>query len=519
MKRFMLFAVALLLTALFPLDSHGQTTLRGLIEDDAPITEDSVPPQRIGIPQFDVNLSANGTGSVTGYCFDEYLIAPRRTTTFQNVLAGDKDAVVRTGDGRTMTLKDAIAKGDVAVKALQLRVMFANNSGGPITIKAKSPIVLWDRPGGSVSQGALDVLKNPTGDYDHQQKMVWRETTAERMLAVLGYYDGSVWNINRDQFQMATARFQRDNGLDADGKMSSATVAALLNINDQFRARLRSLGFRDQEGRSIREDLAAQIKAYQRYLGQKPTGRWSPELGARLATDERLAPQLSALKVDGRSIADVLADNAKVPDMLTYLKADKGLLVMMESADGVELWNCRGRNLSSEGRNEIAFRKIDDAAARMAGIATKGDRLVLYPHIGKGGTVALVVGNKSIEVDAEALNRYLDGGDLPKDVAAVLNPLMPASGSDMTGRRDAPKLVVYRGPLVQGRTGLAPLRRAGLDQIDGAMLATALDRTYGDRTSVYVSDDLRLGARQVGSEDMGSIEPVHAGSSRLALAR
>ncbi len=517
----MLLAMGVLVTALSPIGSNAQSILRGLIEEDGASTniEDSVPPQRVGMPQFDMNLSENGTGSVTGYCFDEYLIAPRRTTRFENVLAGNTDAVVRTADGHSMSLKDAIAKGDVSVRALQLRVTFANNTPRPMTIRASRPVVLWDRHGGDVSQNALNVMASPSDDYDLNQKRVWRYTTAERVLAVLGYYEGSVWDIDRDRFQMAAASFQRDKGMAAGGQMNDETVNQLLSTDQELRSRLRSLGFRDQEGRSIHEDLAAQIRGYQRYLGMKPTGRWSQELASRLSSDEKFVPQIAALKVDGKTIGEVLADNGKIPDVLTYLKGEKGVMILMQTPEGVELWNRNGRSLKFEGKNDAALRKLDDAAARRVSMASKEDRVVIYPRAGNGEKVALMVGDRTVEVDGNELNRYLDGGELPKAMAAMLDPIVPSAGSEMTGRRNAPKLIVYRGPMAQGRTGIEPLRKAGLDQADGARLATALDRSYGDRAMVYLSDDLRLGAKQLRNEDMGALRTIRPSGASLALAR
>jgi len=516
----MLLALALLLMAAIPFNAYGQSILRGLIEEEDSSSEsDTVPPQRVGVPQIDMNLSDNGSSSVTGYCFDEYLIAPRRTTRFENVLAGNTGATVTTSDGRTISLKDAIDNGSIAVRALQLRVTFTNRTGSPLAVRTNGPLVLWDRPGGYVNEGALRVLRTDEGDYDWRQKMIWRNTTAERLMAVLGYYDGSVWDIDRDRFQMAAARFQRDNNLDAGGDLNDATINRLLQINNDLRGELRSIGFRDREGRSIREDLAAQIRAYQRYLGQMPTGRWSPELAARLASDRVTIPQVNALRVDGRSIADVLAANPDAGTVLTYLNGPKSLLILAETPEGTELWSRSRSRLTLEGRDARGLRKLDEAAAELALRATRGDRLVIYPRVGEEGKVMLMVGARAVEIDGASLNRYLDGGDAPKALAAVLDPMMPAPGSEMTGRRTAPKLVVYRGPLLQGRSGAATLAKAGLVQADGSRLAGALDRTYGDRAMVYLSDDLRAGASQVRTGDMGHLGRVRPGSARLAMAR
>lgn len=525
MKRLMLLALALLFAGVMPYDAYGQSILRGLIEDDAnnnSMSEDTVPPQRIGVPEFDMNLSENSTGSVTGYCFDEYLIAPTRPTRFENVLAGNSDATVTLGDGRTMALKDAIAKGAVSVEALQLRVTFANHTNAPMTIQANRPVVLWDRKGGSVNEGAIKVLETRKGDYDWQQKMVWRNTTAERLLGVLGYYEGSVWDIDRDKFRMATARFQRDYSLpENDGQLAEGTINQLLQINDDLRARLRAIGFRDRAGRSIREDLAMQIRGYQKYLGQPVTGRWSPELTTRLAVDERTIPQVNALRVDGRSIAEVLADNPKTSNVLTYLNDSKSLMILTGTEGDMELWSRSNRAVTFEGRGLKAITKLDDAAAALAARASKDDRVVIYPRASQEGKMTLMVGDRAVEIDGASLNRYLDGGAAPKELAGVLEPMMPSPGSEMTGRRTAPKLIVYRGPLMQGRSGEATLARVGLRQADGTKLASALDRTYGDRSSIYVSDDLRSGASQFrgGEEDMGSLDTPRTSSARFALAR
>lgn len=523
MKRLMLLALALMFSAVMPFDAYGQSILRGLIEDDAnnnSLAEDTIPPQRIGVPQFDMNLSENSTGSVTGYCFDEYLIAPRRPTQFENVLAGNSDATVLV-NGRKMPLKEAIASGAVSVEAHELRVTFANHTDGPMAIKASRPVVLWDRPGGYVNDNAIKVLESKDGDYNWRQKMVWRQTSAERLLEVLGYYEGSVWDIDRDKFRMAAARFQHDNNLADAGQLDDATVDRLLQTNEELRNRLRSIGFRDRAGRSIREDLAAQIRGYQKYLGQPTSGRWSPELTTRLAADERTIPQVNALRVDGRSISEVLADNPNTADVLTYLNDSKSLMILTGTEGDMELWSRKNRAVTFEGRGLRAINKLDDAAAALAVRASKDDRVVIYPRASQEGMMTLMVGDRAVEIDGASLNRYLDGGAAPKALAAVLEPMMPSPGSEMTGLRTAPKFIVYRGPLMQGRSGEATLARVGLRQADGTKLASALDRSYGDRSSIYISDDLRSGAVQFrgGEKDMGSLDNVRTSGARFAMAR
>jgi hypothetical protein len=98
---------------------------------------------------------------------------------------------------------------------------------------------------------------------------------------------------------------------------------------------------------------------------------------------------------------------------------------------------------------------------------------------------------------------------------------MPTGSNGLTGRTVAPKLVVYRGPFVQGRSVESDkplLATLGLEQVDGKSLAKALDRTYGERTAVYVSDDLRAGARSIRST-MGSLDTERSAEPRFALAR
>ncbi|MBC8144647.1 MAG: hypothetical protein H7X80_03615, partial [bacterium] len=58
-------------------------------------------------------------------------------------------------------------------------------------------------------------------------------------------------------------------------------------------------------------------------------------------------------------------------------------------------------------------------------------------------------------------------------------------------------------PLQQGRAA-ASLAKMGLEQVDGNKLAGAFDRTYGDRVSMYVSNDLRIGAQRYDGS-MGSL--------------
>jgi peptidoglycan hydrolase-like protein with peptidoglycan-binding domain len=528
MKRSLLLLLAFALSAAFPLSSRSQSVLDNLIEGEgSEAPNDTTPPQRVGIPPVPepgdgeaqtegLELSANETGSVTGFCFDEYLIAARRVTPFRHVLAGKNDATVRTADGRTLPLQEAIDKGMVAVNDFQLKMMFTNRTNAPLSIRIARPVVFWNRPAGDVNPAALAALESPNDDYDWRQEQVWRITTAERRLAVLGYYDGSVWNIDRGRFGSAVSAFQRANNIASSGSLDNATIGRLATIDDNLRNRLRALGFRDREGRSLKEDLAAQIRAYQKYLGNPATGRWSPELGSRLGTDEQIIPQLNALRPNGKTIAEVLSESR--PNVLTYLNGMKGMMVLMQTPQGVELWGRRGGSYQFQSRDLQAVRGMDEAAAALALRATKDDRIVIYPRVGGSDEVILNIGAQSVTTDAKSMAAYLNGGTVPASLDEAITKMIPSGSTTVTGGRLPAKLIVYRGPFVQGRSGAdgsSLLGRLKLDQIDGAKLATALDRSYGDRASLYLSDDLRLNARSIrSSNDQGSID-VMLGHSRL----
>ena len=102
MKRSLYLLFAISLAFLAPTLSFGQLQLPGMIDGDEGSfpSDTSSPPQRIGVPPVEVDLSEGGEASIAGYCFDEYLIAPRRVTNFENILAGDNSAIVRYADGR-----------------------------------------------------------------------------------------------------------------------------------------------------------------------------------------------------------------------------------------------------------------------------------------------------------------------------------------------------------------------------------------------------------------------------------
>jgi hypothetical protein len=509
----------------------AQTTLRGLIEDDA-TGNDSVPPQRIGIPAPDpapsgipsgdegaMKLSSNETGELGGYCFDEYLIAPRRVKKFDNVLAGNDAAIVRTADGQQMSLRDAVTKGAVAIRAVQLRVMFTNQTSQPMTISFNGPVVLWDRPAGAVNPAALRALQTSDIDEDTRQNRIWGITTAERRLAVLGYLDGSVWDYNHDRVVSAAQKFQMEKGLQQTGEIDRSTITALATTDAQLRDRLRRMGFADREGRSLHEDLSAQIRAYQRYVGRPATGRWAPELGDRLAVDESIVRQLNQLQVGTKSVEETIGASADMKNVVTYLNNRRGVLVLMETPQGVELWNRSGRDLQFRDRGARAVQALDDAAAALALQATKGDRVVIYPRVGNRGASTVAVGRKTVTVDDRSMAAYLNGGAMPQELAAAIDPLVPNGASTETGLRAAPSLIIYRGPFVQREVGPRTLASLGVDQIDGAKLAKALDRTYGGRANLYLSDDLKVGASLLRDINQGSLDPMRTHGSRLAYAR
>ncbi|MBS1913506.1 MAG: peptidoglycan-binding protein [Bacteroidetes bacterium] len=505
MRRLMLLAAALLFCAAYPITTFAQETLRDLIpNDEADKPEDSVPPQRIGVPPGQMHLSSNETGSVQGYCFDEYLIAPRRLMSFRHILAGKNDAVVQLGDGSTVPLDEAVQKGAVGIKALQLGVRFTNRTGEPITIELRHPVVLWDRAGGDINPMALGMLETSGMDYDDRQEAIWRVTTAERTLAVLGYYDGSIFNIDRDRFRAAAGQFQKDHGLVPNGEFDQNTVARLASTHNDMQQRLNTMGFGDHDGNSLREDLAAQIRSYQRYLGAAATGRWSPQLENRYAMNQRLYTELGSLRPAGKEMQEVLAGN-NYPDVLTYLEGMKGFMALVETPEGVELWTRRGSEMRFVGRGNEAVKSMDDAAAALAMRASRSNRVVIYPRVSPNGTSSVLIGERSVQVDSKSMAEYLRGGAMPGVLADAVADLA-SGGSDPRGSRPGSTVVLYRGPFVQGRHGAAPagyLGAAGMEQADGGQLAKALDRSFGDRMAIYTSDDLRVGATRIPSTSNG----------------
>ncbi len=285
MRRSMLIASMFVLTAILPFASRSQGFSFAMGDVESTEENDSIPPQRIGLPPMEMEISEGSSGRATGYCFDEYLIAPRRTTSFRHVLAGDNDAVVRLADGREVSLSAAIAKRLVSVVANQLTVQFANYTGAPLSIHFPKAVVLWDRKGGAVNPDALAVLER-RGGYDERQEMVWRYTTAERLLGVLGYDKGSAWEYDADRLRSSVLAYQADNGMQTTGQLDETTLDRIAHSGMKLQRRLASLGFRDREGNSLKEDLAAQIRSFERSSGAKLSGRWVTENDTRLASLE-----------------------------------------------------------------------------------------------------------------------------------------------------------------------------------------------------------------------------------------
>lgn len=510
MKRSMLLILAMACAGLFPVVSQGQTRINSNFigdDDGVPPTYDSIPPQRIGLPPSEMELSSNGSGSVEGLCFDEYLIAPTRVMSFPKVLSGNQDATVRFADGSTMGLQEAINNRKVSVHAVQLTTEFRNETGAPMHISITHPVVLWDRPGGEVNPDAMAFLEPSNQNGRSQQENVWSVTTAERNLKVLGYYDGSVWNIDRDVFRRATTSFQSANGISPDGNLSGSTISRLASISNELSSRLRRLGMRDRERHSLKEDLASQIRAYERSMGRAPTGAWSPDLAGRLTGDEGILQTLYGLQTKDQSVADLLGADGVDPSVATFLNARGGTMFLVESARGVELWNRKGGNVTFEGRGKEGVLRMDAMAASLASKASKSGRLVIYPRVGSSNMTALSFGNRTIQLNRAGLDQYLNGGEIPAALADVITPYLESAGSEPTGRRgQAATFIVYRGPFAVGRggdiasaTGHSPLAAVELQQADATKLAAALQRSYGDKIDLYMSDDLEVGAYRLGA--------------------
>jgi hypothetical protein len=304
------------------------------------------------------------------------------------------------------------------------------------------------------------------------------------------------------------------------GKLDNATIDKLAAFGNNLRSRLRTLGFRDYEGQSLKEDLAAQIRAYQRYLGKSPTGRWSQDMTNRFASDERIIPQVRTLAPAGKNMLDVLKED-KTSTVLTYLNGSREMMVLTSTPQGTELWSRTSRSLKFKGRDNDAVNQMDELAVQLASLATKNDNVVIYPRVAQNGKTTLAIGKNLVEVDQKSLAAYLKGGAIPKSLADALAPMTTTAGNNVTGNKPSQKLIVYRGPFVQGRgssDGRSLMATLGIEQVEGNELAKALDRTYGDRTPIYVSDDLRNGARSIRG-NMGSLGYEIPGRQLLASAR
>jgi len=518
-KRLLLLVLGLIATSLLPHMMRAQETLPDLLEDDdeSTILADSADgPQRIGIPAASFDLEPSESGAITGYCFDEHLIAPTRVTNFSTILAGGESAVVRTADGRERSLRQAVREGQIAIRARQLDVAFVNRTDQSMQVRLPQPMVLWDRSGGQVNPLALAALGAPNVSNDARQKAIWKVTNTERRLHSLGYLAGSMYDYDRDRFVNAVNAFQREHDMTPTSELDVATIKRVAVVESELRDRLRTLGFTSREPRFAREALASQIRSYEAFLGRPASGRWSEQLAGTLGSTETILPQLELVRPGrGQQIADVLGGD-RAESVLTYLNDGRAMLMLAEAPSGVELWSRNGRRSSRVGTGAEAAMAIDRAAASLAGRASKNGRVVIYPGVARDGMTPVTVGGRTVEMSASELARFVDGGAMPQALESALASMIPSGESNRwTGGGATPSFVLYRGPLQQGRAAGA-LARLGLEQVDAARLAGALERTYGDRVDLYVSNDLRIGAERY-DRSMGSLV-VAPRSPELALA-
>jgi hypothetical protein len=83
---------------------------------------------------------------------------------------------------------------------------------------------------------------------------------------------------------------------------------------------------------------------------------------------------------------------------------------------------------------------MDAGAVALASLGTKEDRIVIYPRLSEDNSTTVMIGDRAVKVDRAALEKYVAGGDVPKELASAISPMLPNGGDNLTGRTSAPKL-------------------------------------------------------------------------------
>jgi hypothetical protein len=339
------------------------------------------------------------------------------------------------------------------------------------------------------------VLETGPNDYDLRQKKIWQVTTAERDLALLGYYDNSVWHYDATKLRNATTTFQKLAGIAQSGQLDDLTMSAISGSSRALQKRLRSVGFPEQynSSPSPKPDLAGQIRNYQRAIGAPTTGRWSGDLAGRLGTHERIVPQVQAIHPRGGATTGASKSVETGSDVLAWIEKGRDMMVLVQTPEGVELWKRRGSRVVLDDRGVDAFYAIDNVAANRALEKNADERTIIYSHVtGSDGRALVEIGDRSVDLDARSLAAFVNGGAIPPALEREIDNLIAKKGGDpsgMTGARRTPNLVVYRGPFVDEKVE-KPMRQLDMSRIDSDDLARAIGRAYGEKVSLSLIDDL-----------------------------
>jgi hypothetical protein len=460
--------------------------------------------QRLGLMPQRFTLQGKGqTHEAEAFCLDRHLIQGAGHVPYGSVLSGQVGARVRVGNQSPISLQQAIEDGIINITGSGgyssrfnsgLGMKFISRVDQPVSIELGQPVAFGQKPSW-INPAALTPLRQPRSAYTSKlrQDMIWQAETYERRLQVLGYYKGSPHEVTLPRIREAAREFQRDHRLAQTGLFDARTRAALDRAEETLRAGLARIGIVEEPRTDTSvQDVTDVIRSYESYLNRTETGAMSESLRARMAKDEAMLKQVSAITERASAPAVDLASADSFPDVLTFQLYDGGSNVIVKTPQGPELWSYFGGKTVQRIRGTDAIREFDEFSLKSAA-ASGGETYILQTGVyTPGEEISVAFGpGQLLKIPSAELSSFIDGKTaIPAFDERVAK--LTASGAKRA------RILISRSALNQGRGGDAggagpTLFGSSFDQIDPLRLALAWQRKYGDKCDIFIANDINSG--------------------------
>jgi hypothetical protein len=431
--------------------------------------------QRLGFrPQSIVLSGAGASRSLEAFCFDEGMHPPPFAgAPYDHVVSGAGRASVFLPSGERLALDEALKRGVITASgksSLEVDSGFAidvrSNVPGTVKITFDTPTVLApETRSEAISSRALAELGAARPDQDR----IWDAEADTGALAALGLDARDSSEKERE----AVRAFQRRAGLKDDGIFGDKTRAALDQEAERISRELFSLGNSDTD-----TPLDHRIARVQREEGIAPTGRYDAAFAQNLEGRRAFVRSLRALAQDNRlTLADLLSDPQRYPDVLTFARADERVAVLARRNGKMEHWLLQGEHVVRD-RGEDTTESFERAALDLLAFASDDDHLLIGASQQRDH-VYLAVGEDTSKAPTKDFAAFIDGHATKLDA-------MDEALANVDSTRSTPRFIVMRSPLDVGR----PTNRVSV--VDAGRFIAALQKNYGDRARFFLGTDVEL---------------------------